>query len=181
MALNATISKAELHIADMDRQYYQQHNLTLAQHPSETAERLMLRLLVFALHASESLAFTRGLSTDDEPDIWQKDLTGDIELWIELGLPSDKRIRKACGLARQVFVYSYGRGTAEMWWKNSQPILARFDNLTVVHIPQDITKALAKFAERQMQLQISIQDGDVSWHGSGESVSFTPETLMSHR
>src|SRR6478609_7781043 len=107
MALNATIIKAELHVADMDRHYYQQHNLTLAQHPSETDERLMVRLLVFALYASEFLTFTKGLSSEDEPDLWQKSLTGDIELWIELGLPSDKRIRKACGRAQQVIIYSY--------------------------------------------------------------------------
>lgn len=181
MALNATICKAELHIADMDRHYYQQHNLTLAQHPSETAERLMLRVLVFALHASEFLAFTKGLSTEDEPDIWQKNLTGDIELWIELGLPSDKRIRKACGRARRVFVYTYGRGTAEMWWKTNQPLLARFDNLTVIHIPQEITKALAVFAGRNLQIQINIQDGEITWHCNGESVSFLPEILLPHQ
>lgn len=181
MALTATISKAELHIADMDRHYYQQHNLTLAQHPSETAERLMLRVLVFALHASEFLAFTKGLSSEDEPDLWQKSLSGDIERWIELGMPSDKRIRKACGRAEQVFVYTYGRGTAEMWWKTHQPLLARFDNLTVIHIPQEITKTLALCAERNLQIQINIQDGEVTWHCNGESVSFTPAALMSHR
>jgi uncharacterized protein YaeQ len=178
MALNATISKAELHIADMDRHYYQQHNLTLAQHPSETAERLMLRVLVFALHAHEYLGFTKGLSTEDEPDLWQKSLVGDIDLWIELGLPSDKRIRKACGRAQQVFVYTYGRGTAEMWWKTHQPLLARFDNLTIVHIPQEVTRELAKFAARQLQVQINIQDSEVTWHCNGESVSFSPQTLM---
>ena len=178
MALNASISKVELHIADMDRHYYQQHNLTLAQHPSETAERLMLRVLVFAMHASEFLAFTKGLSTEDEPDLWAKNLTGDIDVWIELGLPSDKRIRKACGRAQQVFVYTYGRGTAEMWWKTNQAFLTRFRNLTVVHIPQEITKALAEFADRNMQVQINIQDGEVSWHCKGESVNFTPICLQ---
>jgi len=138
----------------------------------------MLRVLVFALHASDSLVFTKGLSSEEEPDLWQKSLTGDIELWIELGLPSEKRIRKACGRAQQVFVYTYGRGTAEMWWKNNQALLARFEHLTVVHIPQEITKALAAFAERNLQIQINIQDAEVSWHGKGESVSFTPEVLM---
>ena len=97
MALSATIYKAELNVVDMDRHYYEQHSLTLAQHPSETAERLMLRLLVFALHASETMAFTKGLSTDDEPDLWQKSLSDEIELWVELGLPSEKRLKKACG------------------------------------------------------------------------------------
>lgn len=178
MALNATICKAELHVADMDRHYYQQHNLTLAQHPSETGERLMLRLLAFALHANEFLAFTKGLSTEDEPDLWQKSLTGDIELWIELGLPSEKCIRKACGRSQQVYIYSYGRGTAEMWWKNTQPLIQRFDNLTIVHIPPDITKALAPFAQRNMNIQVNIQDKEVSWHCDNTCVDFIPTLLF---
>ena len=99
MALSATICKADLNIVDMDRHYYQQHSLTVAQHPSENDERLMIRLLAFALHADEFLSFTKGLSTDDEPDLWQKSLSGEIELWIELGLPSEKRLKKACGRA----------------------------------------------------------------------------------
>lgn len=180
MALRSSISKAELHIADMDRQYYQQHNLTLAQHPSETEERLMLRLLVFALHASESLIFTKGLSSEDEPDLWQKSLTGDIELWIELGLPSEKRIRKACGRSKHVIIYSYGAGTAQMWWKNTQALVTRFDNLTILHIPPTISKELAKSAERNLEVSVNIQDGEVSWH-CGESVSFTPEILFSSK
>src|SRR6056297_2009370 len=108
MALKATIFKAALNIADMDRHYYGDHQLTLAQHPSETAERLMVRLLAFALNASETLTFTKGISTDDEPDLWQKSLSDDIELWIELGLPNESRLRKACGRAQRVIVYAYG-------------------------------------------------------------------------
>ena len=104
MALKATIFKAELQIADMDRNYYHDHALTIARHPSETDERMMVRLLAYALHADETLSFGKGLSTDDEPDLWQKDLTGAIELWIDVGQPDEKRIRKACGRARQVFV-----------------------------------------------------------------------------
>ena len=113
MALSATICKADLNIVDMDRHYYQQHSLTVAQHPSENDERLMIRLLAFALHADEFLSFTKGLSTDDEPDLWQKSLSGEIELWIELGLPSEKRLKKACGRAQQVILYTYGTGSAE--------------------------------------------------------------------
>jgi uncharacterized protein YaeQ len=176
MALNATIIKAELHVADMDRHYYQQHNLTLAQHPSETAERLVLRLLVFALHANEFLAFTKGLSTDDEPDLWQKSLTGDIELWIELGQPSDKRIRKACGRAQRVVIYSYGR-SADPWWKQQQPQLTRFDNLSVFHVPQDILKSLATFYSRNINAQVNIQDGEITFHCNGESVGVVMEKL----
>ena len=89
MAIKATIFKADCQIVDMDRHYYQDHSLTLARHPSETDERMMLRLLAFAYHASDTLAFTRGLSSSDEPDLWQKDLTGTIERWIELGQPDE--------------------------------------------------------------------------------------------
>jgi hypothetical protein len=178
MALNATVCKAELHIADMDRQYYQQHNLTLAQHPSETDERLMLRLLAFALHASEWLALTKGLSSEDEPDIWQKNLTGEIDVWIDLGLPTDKRIRKACGRAKQVFIYTYGRGSADMWWKNTKPLISRFDNLTILHIAPDISQALAKCAAKNVEVSVSVQDTEISWHCNGDSVIFTPEVLL---
>lgn len=178
MALNATIIKATLDVADMDRHYYQSHALTLAQHPSETAERLVLRLLVFALHASDSLAFTKGLSTDDEPDLWQKSLTGDIELWIELGQPSDKRIRRACGRAQRVIVYSYGR-SADPWWKQIQPQLARFDNLAVFHVSQATAKQLEAFYSRSIDMQVNIQDGDITAHGNGESVAVVMESLLS--
>lgn len=177
MALNATIIKATLNVADMDRHYYQSHALTLAQHPSETAERLLLRLLVFALHASESLTFTKGLSTEDEPDIWQKSLTGDIEWWIELGQPSDKRIRRACGRSQHVAIYSYGR-SADPWWKQIQPQLTRFDNLAVFQIPQAIAKQLEAFYSRNIDMQVNIQDGDITVHCNGESVEIVMEKLF---
>lgn len=105
MALKATIFKAEISISDMDRHYYQEHPLTIAQHPSETNERMMVRLLAFALNADERLEFTKGLSADDEPELWNKNYSDEIELWIELGQPDEKRIRKACGRSRQVIIY----------------------------------------------------------------------------
>jgi uncharacterized protein YaeQ len=176
--MSTTIYKADLHVADMDRQYYQQHSLTLAQHPSETAERLMLRLLVFACHASDTLTFTKGLSSEDEPDLWQKTLTGDIDTWIDLGLPSEKRIRKACGRAEKVFIYTYGRGSAESWWKSMQSEVARFHHLSILHIPPDITQALGAYAQRQIEVSVNIQDAEVSWHCLGESLVFTPEVLF---
>jgi len=177
MALSATIIKVSINVADMDRQYYQSHALTLAQHPSETAERVILRLLAFALHASEALTFTRGLSTDDEPDLWQNSLTGDIELWIELGQPTEKRIRKACGRAQQVTVYSYGR-SADPWWRQLQAQLTRFDNLAVFHIPQIASKQLEAFYSRNIDMQVNIQDGEATVHCNGESVTVVPEKLF---
>ena len=153
MALKATICKAELHIADMERGYYGDHVLTVARHPSETDERMMVRLLAFALNAEESLAFGAGLSTDDEPDLWRKDLTGSIKTWIDVGLPDEKRIRKACGRADDVFVYSYGGQAAQLWWQQVGDKLARSHKLTVIDLPQAGTRALAGLAARNMQLQ----------------------------
>ena len=161
MALKATIFKAELQIADMDRNYYHDHALTIAQHPSETDERMMVRLLAFALHADDALVFGKGLSTDDEPDLWQKDLTGAIETWIDVGLPDEKRVRKACGRAGQVIVYSYGGRVAEMWWNQSRDKLERIKNLSVINLPADSSLSLAKLAQRNMLLQCTIQEGQV--------------------
>jgi uncharacterized protein YaeQ len=161
MALKATIFKAELQIADIDRSYYQNHALTLARHPSETDERMMVRLLAFALHAHETLSFGNGLSTDDEPDLWQKDLTGAIELWIDVGLPDEKLIRKACGRARQVFIYSYGGRVADRWWDQCRSKLGRIKNLSVISLPLQTSQAIARQAQRNMQLNCTIQDGQI--------------------
>jgi len=175
MALSATICKADLNIVDMDRHYYQQHSLTVAQHPSENDERLMIRLLAFALHADEFLSFTKGLSTDDEPDLWQKSLSGEIELWIELGLPSEKRLKKACGRAQQVILYTYGTGSAEQWWKQIQPQVSRFKNLSVRHLDSSTTRELASGMRRNLDIQVSIQDSEVTWDSDQKTLSFRPE------
>ena len=178
MALKATVCKAELHIADMERGYYHDHAVTVARHPSETDERMMVRLLAFALNADEALAFGAGLSTDDEPDLWRKDLTGNIETWIDVGLPDEKRIRKACGRAAQVFVYSYGGRAAELWWQQVSGKLARSNKLTVINLPQAGTQALARLAARNMQLQYTIQDGQVWVADDRESVQLDPQTIL---
>lgn len=161
MATKATIFKADLQIADMDRNYYQTHALTIARHPSETDERMMVRLLAFSRHAHEALSFSKGLSTEDEPDLWQKDLTGDIDLWIDLGQPEEKRIRKACGRARQVVIYTYSGHSAELWWNKLRGSLERLRNLTVVNVTSATAQALAGLAQRSMQLQCTIQDGQI--------------------
>jgi len=166
MALKATVFKAALQIADMDRGYYAEHPLTIARHPSETDERMMLRVLAFALHAGPGLAFGRGLSTDDEPDLWQRDLTGAIRLWIDVGLPDEKLVRRACGRSDQVVVYAYGRG-AELWWTRSRNALERARNLRVMSVPAAAGQELAKLAQRTMQLQCTIQDGH-AWLGDSD-------------
>jgi uncharacterized protein YaeQ len=166
MASNATIFKAMLQIADMDRHYYQDHALTLARHPSETDERMMVRLLAFARHAHDALVFGRGISADDEPDLWQKDLTGNIDLWIQVGQPDEKEIRRACGRAKRVCIYTYGGRGADLWWTQNREKFDRAENLTVMNLSLDASRALARLAQRNMRLQCTIQEGQI-WLGDG--------------
>ena len=168
MAINSTINKISLNIADMDRHYYQTHDLTIAQHPSETDFRFMIRVIAFATNAHEQLCFSKGLHNDEEPELWQKTLTGDIELWIDLGQPDEKRIRKACGRADKVIIYTYHERKAKTWWEQQQAKLQRFNNLHVVHINADGVDTLLK---RSMQLQCNIQDGIM--YLSNDEVNFT--------
>lgn len=168
MALKATIFKARLQVADMDRHYYGDHSLTLARHPSETDERMMLRLLAFARHAHEDLAFGRGVSTDDEPDLWIRSLTGEIELWIQLGQPDEREIRRACGRARQVVLYTYSGQAAGIWWEQLGSRLAVLGNLSVYDIPPESMQALAQLAARGMDLNVTIQDGAI-WLANAET------------
>ena len=161
MALKATIFKALVQISDMDRNYYNEHQLTLARHPSETDQRMMVRLLAFALHADERLEFTKGLCADDEPEIWQRSFSDEIELWIDVGQPDENRIRKACNRAEQVIVYSYGGRSAGLWWQRLSDKLQRHDNLRVLNLPETATKALSELVKRSMELHISIQDGQI--------------------
>jgi uncharacterized protein YaeQ len=170
VAIKATVFKANLQIADMDRHYYAEHALTLSRHPSETDERMMVRLLTFALNADEYLAFGQGMTDDDAADLWKKDLTGTIELWIDVGLPDEKLIRKACGRANQVVVYCYGGNAAQMWFDQNAKQFARLKNLTVINLPQENTQAIANLAERTMQLQCNIQDGQVWLMNDKESI-----------
>ena len=176
MAQKATIYKVELSVSDMDRHYYETHKLTVAKHPSETDERLMVRLLAFALNAHEHLEMTRGLSTDEEPDIWQKSLSGELELWVALGLPSEKIVRQSCGKANRVVVYAYGGRTADTWWDKIQNGTTRFDNLDVINLSEENTNALASLASRTMRLQVNIQDGDVMVSADDDIVYVTLST-----
>jgi len=156
MALKSTIYKANLQIADIDRSYYAEHNLTIAKHPSETEVRLMVRLIAFALFANESLTFGKGLSEDNEPDLWQKDLTDAIDLWIDVGLPDEREIRKACGRAKHVVTLLYGGKTADMWWSQNSRALLKLSNLTVINLPE--TDDLTKACTRNMNISCTIQD-----------------------
>jgi len=174
MAQNSTIYKVEISVSDMDRHYYETHKLTVAKHPSETDERLMVRVLAFALNAHEHLEMTRGLSTDDEPDIWQKSLSGELDLWIALGLPSEKVLRQSCGKSKEVIIYAYGGRTADIWWDKIKNSTTRFDNLQVFGLSDGETTELGKLASRAMKLQVNIQDGDVMVSVGEEIVYVTP-------
>ena len=176
MAQKATIYKVELSVSDMDRHYYETHKLTVAKHPSETDERLMVRLLAFALNASEQLEFSRGLSTDDEPDLWEKSLSGETELWVTLGLPSEKIVRQSCGKAKEVIIYSYGGRTAEVWWDKIKNSTTRFENLKVINMAEAETSKLAQQANRSMKLQVNIQEGDLMVSVDDSIMYVTPVT-----
>ncbi len=171
MALKSTIFKVELSVADVDRGYYRDHVLTIARHPSETDERMMVRVLAFALHAGDALEFGRGLSAEDEPDLWQRDLTGAIERWIDVGLPDERDVRKACGRARSVDILAYGGRAVELWWQAAREKLERQDRLAVREVPIDASRALAQLAGRSMRLQVTIQEGHVLVVDGSTSVS----------
>jgi uncharacterized protein YaeQ len=180
MALKSTIFKAELQLADLDRSHFGDYTLTIARHPSETDERMMVRLLAFALNASETLTFGRGLSaTEDEADLQDLDATGGIERWIDVGLPDEKLIRRACNRSRHVMVLSYGGGrSAEIWWQQTSGKVAGQKNLRVLSLSVEESKALAGLAERGMRLQCTIQDGVVWLGGEAGHVELAPKVLF---
>jgi uncharacterized protein YaeQ len=183
MALKSTVYKAALQIADMDRGVYADHALTLALHPSETDERLMMRVLAFALQAPAdndhgALVMARGLSDADEPDLWQHDLTGQLMHWIEVGLPDERRLSKASARAERVTLYAYASSTP-VWWAGIATKLTRLANLAIWQVPAEQSQALAALAERSMQLQLTIQDGHVWVSHPRGTVEVVPHALKS--
>lgn len=180
MAIKSTIYKASLNVSDMDRHYYAEHGLTLARHPSETEERLMVRVLAFALHADERLEFGRGISADDEPALWRKDYSGIIEQWIEVGLPDEKLLRRASGRAAEVVVITYSERQAEVWWQKEGRDIQRLQNVRVWLLPDDQAQALTDMAGRGMQLHCTVQDGE-AWFSNGEhSAQIKLQLLSNH-
>jgi uncharacterized protein YaeQ len=181
LALKATIYKASLQISDMDRQVYAEHVLTLALHPSETEERLVIRLLAYALQVPPNqdfgaLQFARGLSDVDEPDLWQHDLSGQLVQWIEVGQPDERRLAKACGRAARVSIYAYA-SSAPIWWAAIRNKVLRQKNLAIWQIQPDQSQALAGLAQRAMQWQVTVQDGTVWVSSDGVAVELTPQRL----
>jgi uncharacterized protein YaeQ len=165
MALKATVYKVELSISDLDRNYYQDHPLTVARHPSETDERMMVRMVAFALNASERLEFGRGLSNEDEPALWRKSLSNEIELWVDVGHPDERRLRKASGVSAEVKVYCYGERGSDLWWRQNEAGLARLKNLSVAGLQ---APGIDRLVQRTMRLQCTIEGGYV-WLSSDEA------------
>lgn len=174
MALKSTIFKADLQVADLDRGHFADYTLTVARHPSETDERMMVRLLAFALHAGPDLAFGKGISNDDEPALWEVDPSGIVRCWIEVGMPDETRIRKACNKADRVVVLAYGARAVDVWWGQVSGALARFDNLEVWRLTAEEGQALAGLAERTMKLACTVQEGTVYFDG----IAVAPQRLQ---
>jgi len=177
MALKATIYKAELQLSNMDRSYYATHALVLALHPSETEERMMLRVLAFALNANDELMFGKGISSD-EPDLWRHDLTGQILQWMEIGQPDEQLLRRAAGRSREVIVYQPATRGAAVWWEKNSAALARMQNLKLFQVPAEACDALAQLANRNMQLQCLVQDGVVQILSDTASVQLELHQLL---
>jgi uncharacterized protein YaeQ len=181
MALKATIYKAAVQLSDMDRNLYADHAITIARHPSETDERMLIRVLAFSLNVPANndhgaLEFAKDMWEADEPGLWHKDLTGQIKHWIEIGQPDDKRLLRAASRSGRASVYSFSSSTS-VWWSGLSAKLARARNLFVWQIPAEQSQALAALAQRTMQLNVTVQEGSV-WVGDAEhSVEVTPLLL----
>lgn len=177
MALSATIYKFDIDLSDLDKNHYASYSQHVALHPSETVERMVMRILAYCLNANEHLAFTKGLSTDAEPDLWQKNYSDEIELWIELGLPDEKRIKKACNQSRQVKLYAYGGKGVDTWWNNLSGHAYKFSGLSVYRFDLEAVETFAQALDRTMALSCMIQDGEITLSWDGGMQEFSVETL----
>jgi len=176
MASKATINKATIHLSDMDRNYYDTLSLTIAQHPSETDTRMMVRLIAFILNADPNLQFGKGVSDEEEASIWQVNYSEEIELWIELGQLDEKRLKKACNRSKKVKLYCYG-SSVDTWWKQSETKLRQFNKLSIEQFSEETTQALSALISRSMEFQCSIQDGQL-WLSSGEDTLLIETTTL---
>lgn len=171
MAIKATIFRAELGVSDIDRGVYGTFPLTIARHPSETDERMMVRVLAFALNAHERLEFGKGISNEDEPALWRRDLTGAIEQWIDVGLPEERLLRRACGKATEVMLYTYGGRGVDVWWLANQRDLLKQQRLSIFDVPLDASRELALMAARSMTLNVTIQEGQIFFSDAARVVN----------
>jgi len=173
MALKATVFKADLQVANLDQNQFGDYSLTLAEHPSETIERVMIRLLAFALYASEDLRFGRGLSNEEDAAVWEIDPSGVTRLWIDVGLPDEARVKKACSRADRAVIITYGGRPSDMWWQQNANALTRYKNLSVIQLSPEDSAKLVEVAGRTMKLSWTIQEGMVYL----DNASITPIVL----
>ena len=161
MAQNATLHNVAVSIADMDQHYYADHALTVVQHPSEQYERMMLRVIAFIFHAQQDPSFTRGLSEENEPELWKIELDERVSLWVDIGLPDAKRLQKAAKRCPEVAVYHYQSQGADKWWEQNKRALAVHNNLSVFAINPEAGDLLASLVERRMAISVTVQDGEM--------------------
>ena len=178
MAIKATIYKVKLDISDCDRNYFHSHYLTISCHPSETEQRMMVRLLAFSLFASDSLTFTKGLCADDEPELWDKNLIGEIELWISLGQIDEKQLRKSLGRSKKVIIFTYAGQKSSTWWNKNKQQYSLLKNLQIINIKTEDVAAMQDLVSRNMALQITIQEGIIWLSDSNQTISIEPEILL---
>lgn len=179
MAIKPTIFRIKAVVSNIDVGYYDDLSLTIAQHPSETNERTMVRLFAYLLNASDGLTFTEGVSAEeDEPDVWRKSPSGEIELWIDVGLPDEKKIKKACNRSKHVLVYAYGGRIVQTWWEPIAGNLSRHKNLRVIALPPQATKAMGEMAEKTMTLNLAVQDGQIFFGDQKTNLVVNPEALF---
>ncbi|OBI03652.1 hypothetical protein A5715_07695 [Mycolicibacter heraklionensis] len=182
MALSATVFKVELGVSDVDHAYYADHTLTVARHPSETDERMLVRLLAFGLRAHRlndvdgELAFGAGLSAPGVPDLRLADYTGRTLEWISVGQPDERALGKAAGQADQVVLFPFAASTAT-WWRTVGPKVAGLPNLSVVQIPHAPVQQLGQTVDRRVSAQVMVMEGQVTMTVGDVDVSFTPELL----
>jgi uncharacterized protein YaeQ len=158
MALPSTIYRASIELSDLDRNCYESLQVTVAQHPSETAERMVARLLAYALCYREGLVFTKGISAGDEPDLWLKGPDGRVDLWVEVGVPEPERIVKATRHAREVIVYVCGN-SQHHWQKQHLSKLSNLSNLTIYLIDQQFIRQVAQHLQRSIIFGLTITEG----------------------
>ncbi|MGB1239673.1 MAG: YaeQ family protein [Pseudomonadales bacterium] len=177
MAIKPTLYKTELQLVDTDRNIYDSCKFTLAQHPSETQERMMVRLLAYALNYHADLEFTKGLSSQDEPDLWQISPSGEIENWIEVGQASAERMRKGISRSPQVKLYAYG-SESDVWWGKAQGSFESLPHIEVWQFDSQQTRQLNELVERKMQLTLTISGGDLLLSDDQQSIELSVRQLL---
>lgn len=175
MALPSTIYKATIQLADIDRGIYETLQATVARHPSETEERLVARLLAYVLFFDPELAFTKGISAVDEPDLWLKGPDDRVLLWVEVGIPESDRIMKASRHTEQVALVACGKTFAN-WEQQHLPKLMGISNLTLIHFDQSFINRLTAKLDRSINWEVTINDGNM-YLNVGDETFETPLQL----